>query len=81
MCLDHPDRVMKVSLLDVVPTYHVWTHTTKNWAIGSRHWAFMAQPPPFPERLLSAACRVLLEEPDGDPQRHRPRLPHRDSAR
>jgi haloacetate dehalogenase len=54
MGLDHPDRVMKLCLLDVVPSYHVWTHTTKNWAIGSWHWSFMAQPSPFPERLISA---------------------------
>ena len=54
MCLDHPERVMKACIMDVVPGYHVWTHTTKNWAIGSWHWSFMAQPSPFPERLISA---------------------------
>lgn len=54
MCLDHPDRVTKVCLMDTVPNYHVWTHTTKNWAIGSWHWSFMAQPEPFPERLISS---------------------------
>jgi hypothetical protein len=54
MALDHADRVMRVCLMDIVPTYHVWTHTTKNWAIGSWHWSFMAQPAPFPERLISA---------------------------
>ena len=54
MCLDHAERVIKVCLLDIVPTYHVWTHTTKNWALGSWHWSFMAQPEPFPERLISA---------------------------
>jgi haloacetate dehalogenase len=54
MCLDHLERVSKVALLDIVPTYHVWNNTTKNWAIGSWHWAFMAQPEPFPERMISA---------------------------
>ena len=54
MCLDYPDRVSKVALLDIVPTYHVWNNTTKNWAIGSWHWSFMAQPEPFPERMISA---------------------------
>jgi haloacetate dehalogenase len=54
MCLDHPERVTKVALLDIVPTFHVWNNTTKNWAIGSWHWSFMAQPEPFPERLISA---------------------------
>ena len=54
MCLDHGERVSKVCLLDIVPTFHVWNNTTKNWAIGSWHWSFMAQPEPFPERLISA---------------------------
>ena len=54
MCLDHPDRVSRVAILDIVPTYHVWNNTTKNWAIGSWHWSFMAQPEPFPERMISA---------------------------
>ena len=54
MCLDHPERVLRVALLDIVPTFHVWNNTTKNWAIGSWHWSFMAQPEPFPERLISS---------------------------
>ena len=40
--------------MDVVPNYHVWTNITKNWVIGTWHWGFMAQPEPFPERLISA---------------------------
>lgn len=54
LCLDHPQRVTKVCLMDVVPNYYIWTHPTKNWVIGTWHWAFMAQPEPFPERMISA---------------------------
>ncbi len=54
MCMDHPARILKVCLMDIVPNHYVWTHTTKNWAIGTWHWGFMAQPEPFPERLISA---------------------------
>jgi len=54
LCLDQPQRVIKACIMDVVPNYHVWTKTTKNWVIGSWHWGFMAQPEPFPERLISA---------------------------
>ena len=49
-----PERIIKVCLMDIVPNHYVWTHTTKNWAIGTWHWGFMAQPEPFPERLISA---------------------------
>src|ERR1700693_2751190 len=54
LCLDHPDRVMKLCLLDMLPNYHVWTNANKNWAINSWHWLFMAHPEPFPETMMSA---------------------------
>jgi haloacetate dehalogenase len=54
LCLDHPERVIKACIMDVVPNYHVWTNITKSWVIGTWHWGFMAQPEPFPERLISA---------------------------
>src|SRR5437763_1120163 len=54
MCLDHPDRVMKLALLDMLPTYYVLTHVSKDWAMNTWHWMFLAQPEPFPETLLTA---------------------------
>src|ERR1700693_353242 len=35
LCLDHPDRVMKLCLLDMLPNYYVWSNANKNWAINS----------------------------------------------
>lgn len=54
MCLDHPERVLKVCLMDILPNYFVWTNTTKDWVIRTWHWGFMAQPEPLPERMISA---------------------------
>ena len=54
LCLDHPERVLKVSLIDGLPTYHVFTNTTREWALNNWHWSFLAQPEPFPETLISA---------------------------
>jgi haloacetate dehalogenase len=54
LALDHPDRVMKLALLDMLPNYYVWTNANKSWALGSWHWLFMAQAEPFPETLMSA---------------------------
>ena len=53
MALDHPDRVLKLSCIDILPTHHVWTHTSREWALNAYHWAFMAQPYDFPEQLLA----------------------------
>jgi haloacetate dehalogenase len=54
MCLDHPERITKVCILDALPSYHVWTNANKNWAQNSWHWLFLAQPEPFPETMISA---------------------------
>jgi haloacetate dehalogenase len=52
MALDHPGKVEKFASFDIIPTHHVLTHTTWQWALNSYHWFFMAQPYPIPERLI-----------------------------
>jgi haloacetate dehalogenase len=52
MALDHPDKVEKFASFDILPTHHLLTHTTWQWALNSYHWFFMAQPYPIPERLI-----------------------------
>jgi len=54
LCIDHAQRICKVCLMDIIPNHYVWTNPTKAWVIGTWHWAFMAQPEPFPERMISA---------------------------
>ena len=54
MCLDHPDRVQKAAVVDILPNYHIWTHASKEWATKSWHWLFMIQPNDLPERMMSA---------------------------
>ena len=54
MALDYPDRVRRVAMLDIVPTYHVLNHIPLGWAVDSYHWFFMAQPYDYPERMLIA---------------------------
>jgi haloacetate dehalogenase len=53
MCLDHPDRVKRAALVDILPNYHIWTHTSKQWATKSWHWLFMIQPYDMPERMMA----------------------------
>jgi len=60
LALDHPGRVSKLALLDIIPTCEVW----KNIAAGvqpAAHWAFLAQPAPRPEREIAAAPDVYFE--------------------
>jgi haloacetate dehalogenase len=54
MALDHPDVVSAAAVLDVVPTGDVWARADAQMALGYWHWAFLAQPAPLPERLITA---------------------------
>ena len=54
MALDHPDRIQKVALLDILPSHHVWANADAAWAKKSWHWVFQIQPAPFPEEMMSA---------------------------
>jgi haloacetate dehalogenase len=54
MCLDHPDKVARAAILDIVPQHHLFNNVTKSWATFSWHWFFMIQPYDFPEHLMSA---------------------------
>ena len=36
MCLDHPDKVIKAAIIDIVPTLDMWAAMDKDAAIGGR---------------------------------------------
>jgi haloacetate dehalogenase len=54
LALDHPERVVKLATLDIVPTYEQFAAVDRLAALGSYHWYFLAQPRGFPERLIGA---------------------------
>jgi haloacetate dehalogenase len=54
MALDHPDRVTRLAVLDIVPTYHVFTHVNQQVATAYYHWFFLIQPYDLPEKLIGA---------------------------
>ncbi|HEX3945259.1 MAG TPA: alpha/beta hydrolase [Rhizomicrobium sp.] len=62
MCLDHPDKVARAAILDIVPQHHLFNHPTKDWATFSWHWFFMIQPFDFPEHLMSADVDFFIEK-------------------
>ena len=54
MALDHPDRVSKLAVLDIVPTRTIYHATNRGIATDYYHWFFLIQPFDFPERLIGA---------------------------
>ena len=54
LCLDHPEAVSRVALLDIVPTRHVFGHVDRALAQAYYHWFFLSQPADLPEHLIGA---------------------------
>ncbi len=52
MALDHPDAVVTLTVMDIVPTYAMFINTNHKVAGAYWHWYFLSQPEPFPERLI-----------------------------
>ena len=55
LALDHPERVEKLAVLDIVPTIEHFERADMAFALGYYHWFWFAQPHPFPEVLINAA--------------------------
>ncbi len=52
MALDHPQRVERLAVLDILPTYEHYRRTGMDFAMGYWHWFFLPQPFPLPEKLI-----------------------------
>ena len=52
MSLDHPDSVLTLTVMDIVPTYTMLMETNRKVAGSYWHWYFLSQPEPFPETLI-----------------------------
>ena len=52
MALDHPGRVTKLAVLDILPTRHLFSTVDRDLAMAYYHWFFLAQPYDFPEKLI-----------------------------
>jgi haloacetate dehalogenase len=54
LALDHPNRVRKLAILDILPTSEHFRRTNMEFALGYWHWFFLAQPAPLPENMIGA---------------------------
>ena len=51
---DHPDNVLKLVTLDIIPTRTMFQIVNKDFATNTYHWFFLIQPYDFPERVIGA---------------------------
>ncbi len=62
MALDHPERVTRLAVLDIVPTRHVYATVGKDLATAYYHWFFFIQPYDLPETLIGADPAYYLRK-------------------
>jgi haloacetate dehalogenase len=61
IALDHPDRVDRLAVLDIVPTETAWARADERFALAFWPWSLLAQPEPLPERILTAASDAIID--------------------
>jgi haloacetate dehalogenase len=62
LALDHPGRLSRLAVLDILPTYNYWERINRLYALKIYHWTFLAQPYPFPETLILGNPDFFLKE-------------------
>ncbi len=62
MCLDHPGKVQRAAILDIIPQHYLYSHINKEWATFSWHWFFNIQPFDLPERMMGADPDWFIEK-------------------
>jgi len=61
LALDYPDKVLKLTVMDIVPTLEHFERADMQFGLGYYHWFWFAQPHPFPESLISAAPEIWFK--------------------
>jgi haloacetate dehalogenase len=60
MALDHPTRVERLGVLNVIPTVDQFERMAVGASLGYWPWFLLAQPAPFPEQMITAAPEQFL---------------------
>jgi haloacetate dehalogenase len=65
LAVDYPESVLKLCVLDISPTLHMYENTTMEFAKQYWWWFFLIQPYPFPEILILAEPQTYLKKKIG----------------
>lgn len=66
LALDHPDRIDRLAVLDVLPSETMWERADSRFALAFWPWSLLAQPEPLPERLVAAAPEAIIDNALGE---------------
>ena len=65
LCVDHPDAVECVAVLDISPTRLMYGKTDQAFATAYYHWFFLIQPFDLPEKMIGADPSYYLRRKTG----------------
>src|SRR5919108_2181364 len=60
MALDHPEAVERLCVLNIVPTVDQFERMAAEASLEYYPWVFLAQPPPFSERIVAASAEYFV---------------------
>jgi haloacetate dehalogenase len=62
MALDHPDRVERLAVLDIIPTGEALHRADFRLALTFWPWSLLSQPEPLPERLITGDPKAVVDD-------------------
>jgi haloacetate dehalogenase len=65
LALDHPERVSRLAVFDVIPISEAWGHADSKFAMTYWPWSLLSQDAPLPEKYLSGAPGAVFDNAFG----------------
>ncbi len=65
LALDHPEKVRRLAVLDVIPISEAWGHADAKFAMTFWPWGLFSQKAPLPEKYISAEPGAVFDNPFG----------------
>jgi haloacetate dehalogenase len=61
LALDHPDRIDRLAVLDILPIETAWEQADARFALAYWPWSLLAQPQPLPEQILCLGATAIID--------------------
>ncbi|MCA3563744.1 MAG: alpha/beta hydrolase [Methylocystis sp.] len=62
LALDHPGRVTRLAVIDIVPTAAMWGIIAQSHGVIAPHWTWMSDPAPAPENRIKVKPAALIDD-------------------